>query len=193
MDIDLEAFKKELARIRDSNRFSFNHQELGFYRDYERGTITTEAFFTALEQQFSGSVDQEQLRKAWSLILKEPFPESLEFLQSVQGKYHILLLSNTNEAHRIQFDQSFQDVLGEGKFYELFNAVHLSYEMGAIKPEPAIYQKLLDANGLQAEECFFIDDNEDNIAGAQALGIQGWLFKGPSDWPGVKEQIEKAT
>ena len=193
LDIDLEAFKKELARIRDSNQFSFNHQELGFYRDYERGVIGTDAFFSKLGEQFSGSVKEQELRMAWELILKEPIPESMEFLRSVQGKYKTYLLSNTNEAHRKQFDEMFNKSLGEGQFYKLFDEIYYSYEMGAIKPNAEIYQQLLRKSGLRAEECLFIDDNEENIIGAQAVGINAWLFKGPGDWPAVEAALKKAT
>lgn len=193
LDIDLDAFKKELARIRDSHQFSFNHQELGFYRDYEQGAIDTDTFFETLERQFSGRVGQAELRKAWALILKEPIPESIEFLKSVQGQYNILLLSNTNAAHREQFDEIFNRTVGEGVFYQWFNRVHLSYEMGAIKPGAAIYKKLLQENDLKPEECLFIDDNKDNVEGAKAQGIQAWWFKGKDDWPAIAALLQKTT
>ena len=45
-----------------------------------------------------------------------------------------------------------------------------------IKPDPAIYQKLLQELGLIPEECLFIDDLEENIQGAQSVGIPGHVF-----------------
>lgn len=190
LDIDLDAFKVELARIRDDYHFSFNHEELGFYKNYESGVITTDAFFKRLSSQFSGPVEEERLRAAWALILKEPIPESMAFLKSMQGKYNIYLLSNTNEAHRLQFDEIFNKILGEGVFYELFDAAYYSYEMGEIKPSAAIYQRLLIESELKAKECFFIDDNEMNIASARKLGIEGWCFKGVADWGSIREKIK---
>ena len=44
--------------------------------------------------------------------------------------------------------------------------------MGKMKPSPEIYQQVLDESGLKAEETLFLDDNSDNVAGAQQLGIQ---------------------
>ena len=46
-----------------------------------------------------------------------------------------------------------------------------------MKPGPQIYRILLERYGLKAEECIFIDDTPANVAGAEALGIQGILFK----------------
>jgi len=46
-----------------------------------------------------------------------------------------------------------------------------------IKPDPRLYRILLDRYGLKAEECVFIDDNPANVAGAEAVGIKGILFK----------------
>ena len=47
-----------------------------------------------------------------------------------------------------------------------------------IKPNREIYEHLLDECGIKAEETLFIDDNPANIAGAEAVGIRGYLFDG---------------
>jgi len=49
----------------------------------------------------------------------------------------------------------------------------LSYELKIIKPNPAIYQALLDQYGLKPEECVFIDDTLKNIIAANELGFYG--------------------
>ena len=45
-----------------------------------------------------------------------------------------------------------------------------------IKPDPRLFQVLMDRYGLKAEECTFIDDNPDNVAAARKLGMQGFVF-----------------
>ncbi len=60
-----------------------------------------------------------------------------------------------------------------------FRDVVVSSEEGVIKPDPEIYRRCLDRNGLLAAECVFIDDSADNIAAAGALGIDGILFTDP--------------
>lgn len=49
------------------------------------------------------------------------------------------------------------------------------------KPDEKIYRLLFDRFGLKPEECFFIDDNADNIAAAKKLGMDGIVFTGDVD------------
>lgn len=80
--------------------------------------------------------------------------------------YKVLYLSNMGEmTHRQCWDAlEFMDHMDGGV---------LSYELKIIKPNPAIYQALLDQYGLKPEECVFIDDTLKNIIAANELGFYG--------------------
>ncbi len=54
---------------------------------------------------------------------------------------------------------------------DLFNPLIVSAEMGIMKPDAAAYEAALKQLEQPADEVVFIDDNADNITGAQALGI----------------------
>jgi putative hydrolase of the HAD superfamily len=54
-----------------------------------------------------------------------------------------------------------------------------SCEHGMVKPEAAIYEKLKELAGCEAEELVFFDDMPDNIAGARERGINGFVWEGP--------------
>ena len=63
--------------------------------------------------------------------------------------------------------------------YDFFHTVDggvFSYQENACKPEEKIYRVLLDRYGLVPDETIFLDDNPDNIAEANRLGIHGILF-----------------
>ena len=62
-------------------------------------------------------------------------------------------------------------------FPKLFDGVIVSGEVRLIKPDPAIYLRLLMAYQLQAEDCVFIDDSPVNVAGAQRVGMQAIHFQ----------------
>ena len=62
--------------------------------------------------------------------------------------------------------------------FDLMDGIVVSGVEGTIKPYPELYRILLDRYGLRAGECIFIDDNAANVAGAEAVGIHGILFKG---------------
>ena len=46
-----------------------------------------------------------------------------------------------------------------------------------LKPDKAIYNCLLERYGLQPEESIFLDDNADNVAGAEAVGMKALRFE----------------
>ena len=57
-----------------------------------------------------------------------------------------------------------------------FDHLTLSYELGAIKPEPAIYEHCLEGLGTSPEQTIFFDDRIANIQGAELLGIHAIQF-----------------
>lgn len=50
-----------------------------------------------------------------------------------------------------------------------------------VKPDPGIYLYLFQTYGLKPEECFFIDDLEDNIEAGRKLGMDGIVFTGDTE------------
>ena len=64
-------------------------------------------------------------------------------------------------------------------FFEWFDGIVVSGEIGLIKPDARIYHHLLERFGLAAGDCVFIDDSAANVAGAEAVGITGLHFQSP--------------
>jgi 2-haloacid dehalogenase len=65
-------------------------------------------------------------------------------------------------------------------FFTLFDGMVVSGEIGIVKPDPAIYQHLLERFDLRADETLFIDDSPANIAGAEAAGLNAIHFRSAS-------------
>lgn len=57
-----------------------------------------------------------------------------------------------------------------------FDNVTLSYEVHAVKPERAIYEHCLEALGTSPHETLFLDDRQENVEGARAVGIHAIQF-----------------
>ncbi len=88
-----------------------------------------------------------------------------------QAGYGIYLLSN------------YSSVLMEMHLYGLpfwddVDGMVVSYQIHEIKPNPGIYQALMDKYGLDKSECVFFDDHEENVAGGEAFGIRSHLVTG---------------
>jgi putative hydrolase of the HAD superfamily len=70
-------------------------------------------------------------------------------------------------------------------FLDPFDQITFSCELGVIKPEREIYEHALRGLGVAATEALFIDDREENIDGARAIGLHAELF---TTWEAFQEQ-----
>ena len=67
----------------------------------------------------------------------------------------------------------------EQKFEDAFDHMTISAEIGIAKPDARIYEYALEKLGVQANEALVVDDIQKNIAGCEALGMHGVLFRTP--------------
>ena len=75
--------------------------------------------------------------------------------------------------------ETFPPVRTRFAFLEWFDGIVISGEEGVIKPDPRIFQILLERYRIVPEETVFIDDNPRNPAAAASLGIHGIHFQSP--------------
>ncbi len=61
-------------------------------------------------------------------------------------------------------------------FLNDFDTAVFSFEVGATKPSERIFQELVRRSGLQPEEIIFADDNPNNLARAEKIGITTFLY-----------------
>jgi putative hydrolase of the HAD superfamily len=97
-------------------------------------------------------------------------PPTCALLHRLAARYPLYLLSDTNEIHFGYVRQTVEVV-------RLFEQCVVSYEVGVLKPDPRIYQEVLQRSGLPAEACVFIDDRPGNVEGARRVGMQALLFQ----------------
>ena len=64
-------------------------------------------------------------------------------------------------------------------FLDWFDGLLVSGEERIVKPDPAIFELLLDRFGLDPGSTFYVDDSEANVAAAAALGLDAVRFTGP--------------
>jgi putative hydrolase of the HAD superfamily len=62
-----------------------------------------------------------------------------------------------------------------------FDQVTLSYEIHAVKPEPAVYEHCLEGLNTPPEQTLFLDDRIENVQGAELLGIRAIQFTSRDD------------
>jgi len=107
-------------------------------------------------------------------------PETLALMTRLRLEGHrVVILSNTNKLHCAFWPTQYPDV------QHAADALYLSQELGMRKPEARIYQHVLEAEGVSADQAVFFDDNQQNIDAARALGIKSVLVtdsKTVPDW-----------
>ena len=74
------------------------------------------------------------------------------------------------------WDVSLHDVLERTRLRALVDRVVISAELGAAKPDPAIFRAALERLGASAAEAIHVGDSvEHDVAGARAAGIEAIL------------------
>lgn len=143
----------------------------GLVREFECGRIDGHEFHRRVARLLESEIGFDEFREIWfSVFLPETLiPDSL--LEALHRRYRTVLLSNTNAIH-------FEMIRGRYPILRHFDAFVLSYEAGAMKPEPGIYQVAVEAAGCAPQECFFTDDVPEFVDAARRMGIDAVLFEG---------------
>lgn len=139
---------------------------------FEKGKISEENFLLGI-QKFIPDATFDDIRKSWNAVLLE-FPlYRLEFLQILSTQYRLFLLSNTDSIHIATFEKE-SGVSFYSDFYQCFEKVYFSFEMGMIKPEEEIFNHLINKHSLLPKHTLFIDDKKENTDAASRLGLTVW-------------------
>jgi putative hydrolase of the HAD superfamily len=139
---------------------------------FEKGQISRDDFLLGIQKQIPNATIDEILM-AWNAVLLD-FPlYRLEFLQLLSKKFRLFLLSNTDAIHIDHFEQR-EGASFYGDFYQCFEKVYFSYEMGMRKPDAEIYTTLIKRHELAPKRTLFVDDKKDNTDAAKALGLHVW-------------------
>jgi putative hydrolase of the HAD superfamily len=157
-ELDLAAFEARHAAPNDA---------------WERDIIPLKAYLDATVFYEPRSFSHEDFF-AYMLTQSKALPDSgLGILAELSASERYLLGALNNEA-RATNDYRFQKFGLRTHFEVALSSCYL----GLRKPEIAIYQRALDILGRPAERILFIDDREENLTGARAVGMQTIQFKG---------------
>jgi putative hydrolase of the HAD superfamily len=141
--------------------------------DYDRDTISGIEYWTDVARRAGKTINDKQIEELIDLD-NQSWMQFDEVMWDWIAQLHaagkrVAMLSNMprdlGEALRATTDRLQQ-----------FDAVTLSYEVRAIKPEPAIYEHCLEGLGLPPKETLFLDDRIANVQGAEMLGIDSIEF-----------------
>ncbi|MBE9112633.1 HAD family phosphatase [Nodosilinea sp. LEGE 07298] len=141
--------------------------------DFETGRSDFDAFTAAFIQEFELAIAPDRLQHEFLEIVQAPLPQCNEMLSILKPRYHLSLLSNTNPAHYMRLRDRYD-------FFDYFDQLFLSYQIGVMKPSPAIFEHLLTTLNTPADTVAFFDDGIRNVEAACALGIHAYRVDSPT-------------
>jgi len=146
------------------------------YGEFTCGRMTGHEWHEHLMKAFGISMPYDEFARLWADIFW-PNEPMIRLARKLKRRYRSYLLSNTDEIHLPWCLHRFS--LGS-----LLDGMILSYEIGAMKPDRAMYEHGLGCFRLKPEECVFIDDLPANLEGARSVGIATVACDSP-------EQVER--
>lgn len=145
----------------------------------ERGEVSEDQFCQDVGTAVGRSIDADLLRHAAADIfwLNDSIIPLLQQLRN--AGLRLVLLSNTSVTH-LRYIETHFNVL------DYMHDRITSWEVGALKPEPAIFEAALSIAGCQPHECFYTDDIQAYTDRAASMGIHTHTYK---TTPALKEAM----
>jgi len=148
----------------------FKHIFLKGSENLETGRLSFESFWERMCGELGTRLSLEEFRFMWCDIF-EADESMIELGWSLAAKYRVWLASNTCSEH-------YEWIIHRFPRIKFFRKAALSYELGVMKPSLRYYARALQLFNISPYSSLFIDDVQENVEGARAMGMQGVVFIG---------------
>ena len=140
--------------------------------EYESGRLTRQGFYAAVTDAIGFQGDLAEFSGHFADIFS-PMPEMIALHAELRQRgYQTYIFSNTN-------DLAVELVRRDFPFFKYFDGYILSYEVGAMKPLPKIYEAMEAMCGRKGADLIYLDDRAENIAAGAARGWRALLHETP--------------
>jgi putative hydrolase of the HAD superfamily len=139
------------------------HRSVEFIELFDQGVLTPQQFYERAVGLLGTRVGYDEFVAAYIDVFTRNQPV-IDLYKRLKGRYRLILLSNTDPLRFGFVREHFPDIL-------FFDDFILSYEVRALKPDSEIYREALKKAGAPPASCVFIDDMEENVRAAAALGM----------------------
>jgi putative hydrolase of the HAD superfamily len=141
---------------------------------YDAARQSAPQYWTAVLRRLSRPVDTgtiEKLRLAdidsWSRV----DDHMVAYVQSLRSRAQVAVLSNVPADHAGAF-------LAAQPWLQNLDHVAFSGRINVAKPEPSAFHHCVTAMHAAPADFLFVDDREENVRAAQAVGMTGHVFTG---------------
>jgi putative hydrolase of the HAD superfamily len=155
---------------------------------YDRGSISGEAYWQQVGSDLGVELSKQRIRE----LVREDAVSWVRLNERMVAWLRALIAAGVPTAILSNMARDTWELL-EPRF-DGVAALTLSFEVGAAKPEAAIYLRCLETLGVEPAEALLVDDRRENVEAARALGMKALLFEGEDalaaeleelglDWP----------
>ncbi len=177
------AAHREQIRIFGAPAEDFEREYWAFRHAYDSGEFDGAAYWQRCAQAAGVTLTDEQIRqliatdiRMWSILNQTMVDWAVTISKSA---FKTGILSN------IPFEIA--DVFKELPWAKVFTHNTWSCELRLAKPDPAIYHHVIDALDVRPKEALFLDDRQENVLSAEAVGLQGIFFRSV---PQLRQELE---
>ena len=146
---------------------------------YETGKISESQFRQGMRELLVIDLSDDEFDRIWNAMLADIPLSRLELMSEVGKEYRTLILSNTNGIHERKFDEMVREVSGGKIMKDFVDHAFYSHDIGFRKPDPEIYQYVIDQQQLVPSKTLFLDDRLDNVEAAREQGIHAMQVEYP--------------
>jgi putative hydrolase of the HAD superfamily len=150
--------------------FEARHDELA--GDWEIGRLTLDEYMESAVFFTPRAFTPEEFRE-FMFSQSEPYPDTVAVARRLTARGDALLMTLNNESSELNLHRI--ETFG---LRDIFSAFFSSCWLGVRKPSRTIFDRALNIAQVSPENVLFIDDREQNLVPARALGFQTHHYTG---------------
>lgn len=163
------------------------------FLQWQLGHCSNEQVYQALHTYFQHLSQQNYFRNAWhyqlmmnllctllhagkqhSILRLEKIVSYLVHVVKKKKNYKLFIITNIDQQTYADLQQTYK------YFFSLFDGVITSFQAASVKPDPSIFHYFLHTYHILAQDCFFVDDQQENLHTAATLGMRTMRCTFPS-------------
>jgi FMN phosphatase YigB (HAD superfamily) len=173
VDFDLKALFATLSKRRGEKVTAPSLATLDtLFLPVQTGKSSLEDIIPEINASLGVSITPDEWRDLLCSIFTGEVPGMKEMLREIKNDFFLVALTNTIEAH-------WTFLLMTYEILKLFDGYIVSYKEGVAKPDPAIYQTVVDRYCDGRLPFFHTDDTPEYVEAARQMGWRSEVFRSP--------------
>lgn len=143
------------------------------WNEYDKGTMDEKQLYDTVCAMIDDTRYYPIIKKTleqWPMYNLKTNPDMIPVVKyGLDHDMDVILLSNAPKRIHEVLDQYIP-------YYDQFKAIYVSADLKMVKPDPKIFEYVLDHSHKAASQCLFVDDLKRNCDAASAFGLATWIY-----------------